>query len=272
MAFLESVNLIIDKISFWIPIFTVLSALYALHKGHSQIKAIKDVKQSLSTRYLGKFPDFIPDITNLIGDAKRTITIACDFPGYGMFSAPRRFKLYLQAIESRLIHNQCNIIMIHLGTSLRRRTLDEQFPTEERDWNEWKKNNENNNNLVKFIRYYPWPSSTIGSINLKDFKGLKEIKAIIKLINIKDFKHVLEKEEIKLLERFYNYPNAILCLTKVHMAIHFWIIDDKEAIFSIPTYEEGSEEVGFKTSDRSLIDALKGIGWRYQKTCEKEVH
>jgi hypothetical protein len=47
------------------------------------------------------------------------------------------------------------------------------------------------------------------------------------------------------------------------MPIYFWIADQKEAIFSIPTFSQ-NDEYGFQTSDPSLIEGLLQMHERYR--------
>jgi hypothetical protein len=47
----------------------------------TQTRDLEEVRQSLSTRYPGQFPQYYPSIVDLLGRAKREIIIFCDFPG-----------------------------------------------------------------------------------------------------------------------------------------------------------------------------------------------
>ena len=55
---------------------------------------------------------------------------------------------------------------------------------------------------------------------------------------------------------------------RTRLPVFLWIVDDKEAVFSIPTYNSGVTEFGFRTFEPDLVAALALIWNRYQKDAE----
>lgn len=64
-----------------------------MRESQSLTENLRTIQSSLSTRYLGKFPDFLPDINNLYSNAMAgdSIMIMEDVLFYGVTSAPKEF-------------------------------------------------------------------------------------------------------------------------------------------------------------------------------------
>ena len=58
---------------------------------------------------------------------------------------------------------------------------------------------------------------------------------------------------------------GVLTEANISMPIYVWIADDKEAVFVIPTSGPYSQEHGFETKDRDLVNGLRYIWDRYAK-------
>jgi hypothetical protein len=65
---------------------------------------------------------------------------------------------------------------------------------------------------------------------------------------------LLEKEDEKML--LTTFANFQYSLTPNPMPIYFWIADDKNCVFSFPSYESDKSEFGFMTSDQKLITSF----------------
>ena len=55
----------------------------ALFISFRQTRDLDKIRRSISTQYIGEFPDYIPEITALIERARKEVIIFCDFPTYG---------------------------------------------------------------------------------------------------------------------------------------------------------------------------------------------
>src|SRR2546428_9622410 len=77
----------------------------------------EDVANTLSTHYIGSFPAFLPQLQALVRQSKNTLLIACDVPGYGLFSAYDDHVAYKAAIASKVsqIHELKMIVLDEAG-------------------------------------------------------------------------------------------------------------------------------------------------------------
>src|SRR5207248_7762391 len=83
-------------------IISLVLAVVALAIGVYHLVEIRRASKSLSTRYIGKFPFFLPQIVEVLASASHDIVIFCDFPGYGDFSDPPNALEYRQVIEKQM--------------------------------------------------------------------------------------------------------------------------------------------------------------------------
>lgn len=230
-------------------------ALWQFFDAREQTNTLKSVSESLSTQYLGTFPAHLPKIADLVNDASRTLTIFCDFPAYGAFSAPNTHRKYQQAIADGLYEkSDLKIEFICLTPNKRHEMLDQQFAPPE--WEGWKKDPENKNRLERFCSYWPPPNGkSVETMSQEDFKECFESCNVDALEDRERFKH----------------PRVTLEPRDIHMSVYFWIRDNTAAGFSIPSFA-GTEKPGFHTADSNsfyttdsnLIQALNSIFKRYK--------
>ncbi len=68
----------------------LLSALFAFLTFAVSIWNFAEARRltaTLSTHYVGSFPASLPGIGALVAGSSRSLLIACDLPGYGIYSA-----------------------------------------------------------------------------------------------------------------------------------------------------------------------------------------
>jgi len=203
-------------------------SVIAVHEDTSQVvKDLKEVRNSISTRYLCEFPDFLDEIINLIGMSRAHLVIFCDFPGYGKFSTPSKAALYQSAIEQAFFRlGDGNLDVMYMNEELRTKYRDKEFSAE------WVGDTKNKERVRHFLK-----SST-------------DITVAAEGTLLTDFKAALEKEDLGVLSRkAFREAHPV----NLHMPIYFWIGDMERAVFSIPT---PVKEYGFHTLDRDLIKGL----------------
>lgn len=203
--------------------------------GHDLSASTERLEEQLSTRRIGKFPDFMPKIVELLRSATESVVIFVDFPAYGEFSKPEAFKEYAEVIEvkSSLIQLLC------LDDDARRKLTTDQVSNHPQD--DWKGSNEDR--IREFLDFHDSPY---------EFETL-ERDAFVQLLAAGDTNTL--NEEFGAAERW---------VTKAAMPLYFWIVDDEEAVFALAQLEPDALEVGFRTSDADMIGALKGIFERYK--------
>ena len=74
--------------------FFVISTFNAKRSSENLVNNLLKIEQSLSTRHIGIFPNYLPQINNLLAEAEPqdTIIIFEDVLHYGIFSSPNEFK------------------------------------------------------------------------------------------------------------------------------------------------------------------------------------
>ena len=224
---------------------------------------IVSIYNSLSTRYIEVFPLFYPLIANLISKAKSKIVICCDFPAYGSFSDNKTWIIYRAAIESKLDEGiEVNIIC--LNQKRRTSRIQEQLMFDDSTWKEWSEKNKNKIKAFLCNRFPELAGRTPQETEVKITDKFNSLTSVAFLGAFTD----TDKEVVK-----NGFPKAILTEVDEPLTVHFWIVDGKEAIFSIPVFETKPTEIGFETnpteigfvtSDAKLIEAFLILSQSYQ--------
>ena len=196
--------------------------------------ALSEMRQSLSTRYLARFPLYFKDIVALIDTAQERIDIFCDVPAYGSVSNPKYFRDYRTKLKEKLAQ-LLTIEITCLSKERRSALFKEQFLGDHADWERKKHSNPH---YAGFLEAHG-KRSQLDSLTPDTFLGM------------------VEEEDNLMLNEFLS--GAKISQTKAHVPIYFWLIDEREAIFAIPSLAEGDLEHGFKTTDSSLIRAFKSM-------------
>lgn len=68
-------------------VVSLIVALYALRIAQRTDANVAVTVKSISTRYIGQFPDILPEIVNALRVAHSNISILTDVPGYAIYSA-----------------------------------------------------------------------------------------------------------------------------------------------------------------------------------------
>lgn len=210
-------------------------------------KQLEEVQGGLSTRYIGEFPYFIPEIVSMLERATRKIVICCDYPGYGFFSAPTASLAYEQVVDRK--KTSVELTLTCLSSAARLRLQREQFSDPE--WAAWRQNAEFAEKLTKFAATH-----AVG-LDIRD-------------ITYNELLEVQEQIDADLIKRVFGSGRT----TEIdgYFPLHFWVVDDSMAIFAIPTLAGPILEYGFKTSDRTLIEALLLIPSRYRRDANRNVN
>jgi hypothetical protein len=206
-------------------------------------RALSATQRSLSTHFIGVFPKYIPQITELINRAEK-ITIVCDFPGYGHYSDYDDWLEYRTALNKQF-HKGIPINLMCFDKKRRAQSHKEQFFEAGQAWDEWKKRQLGSGKLQRFLQLH--------APNI-DVKHLKQEK----------FAELLEETDQRMLEE--TFANTYTPIKIYPVPLYFWLIDGKigqEAIFTIPSFSNKQLEYGFYTSDSKITSALAEMSKRY---------
>lgn len=204
----------------------------------------EDLKTQLSTRRVGVFPSFVPKIVELLDSANERVMIFCDFPAYGDFSSSRS-REYAAAVGK----NAGKISLLCLSEDERKKLLSRQIP--DKKWASWRREH------AKELRAFLKRLGTNPSYGLR--------------IKRDDLMKILNQRDTQALDR--EFKQATVHETPQVMPLYFWIADGEKAILSLaPLVKASALEVGFRTTDSDLIEALEDIFERYRQDASEPVN
>lgn len=240
---------------------------------------LKGVSDSVLTRTVGVFPDFIPHVTDLLGKAEKSILVMCDNPAYGIVSNGAAFDAYLVELKKKIALRtspaSLSVELMFLADKEREELHKDQvhLPDDDSRQEKWE----------------GWRDEY--SILLKEFfkraHGICEPDAEESLTDDSVARTVSELSFEKYIERLLDVNSAVLkhhlynskrCLLEFRdqddkpkarshgPSVYFWMRDGRHAIFAIvPLGKEPkqSREVAFETHDPDMIEALRGMFSRY---------
>lgn len=192
------------------------------------------IANSLSTRYIGQFPDYLNTVTSIIEEAKSELNIIKGNPTPAYFSEPSLWINYSQAIE-RKSHSGISVNIICMGEKQRKIRLAQQFPTSKERWEEWLKINETK--LIHFLKF--------GHPNVK-----------IAELDCNKFLELLLATQTKMLNDSFKMKGVDVLEFDQVMPVQVWISDRKQAVFSIQTLPTNTISHGFFTTDQRIVSAL----------------
>ncbi len=198
-------------------------------------RSAERIAESVSTKYVGKFPENMEDIIKLISSTRRYLTIVCDVPSYGHFSNPQGFVQYSQAIRNLLIPRiKPKISIITYSHEKRLENSANQF-------------NKTYNEIINSDTYNNYFEYHKGSENIKPPKEKTK----------EAFCNWLEEKHCNFILDLYN-TGVHVYESSVPLRAFVWISDDS-AIFSFYNYGTDVREVSFRTNDQTLIGILGEI-------------
>ncbi|HUP59874.1 MAG TPA: hypothetical protein VNA69_05600 [Thermoanaerobaculia bacterium] len=240
------IGVVLGILGFGIGVYHVAGLRNATKRLSTVTEQLADVQGGLSTRYIGDFPYFMGDVVQLLRSATRKIVIFCDFPGYGTFSDPVNALAYEHVLDEKKVGVELSLTC--LDQEARHRQVRQQFRAE--DWNSLQSDKTFKNKLRRFVA-----ARAVG-LNAEN-------------LTYDEFIQVMERLDAVLIENIFGQGRT--SQIRGHFQLHFWIVDDKTAIFTIPTRAEPVLEYAFKTSDRALIEAFLPLPSLYRRAAALEL-
>jgi hypothetical protein len=249
ISFIDVGNTVLGILGLLVGVFAIP---FGIREGRKQIKkmgemrerleaAITDLKGDVETHYIGDFPEFIPRIVEILGEATREIKVFCDMPAYGVVSDPRGFRRYARTIEEKA-EEGIPVRMLHLNGPGRAATREIEFgdPWEELGQEE---------RVIAFLK-----------------KSREELDGGDPR---SDFLAMVERRQVSAL-RSFEEAGVDADQTDLIMPLYFWIIDGRKAVFALTEFGEKAREAGFWTRSEKLIKAMEGIFKRYYDSRTEE--
>jgi hypothetical protein len=230
-----------------ITIVAFLIAVWQIRQARDQTRALDQISRSLTTRYLGQFPKYYPDIISLIEGAEEEILILCDFPAYGYLWDHANWIKYRNLIALKKEQG----VRVQVTCPNKKRRLEcirEQFPQSEREWSSYKENVEFRPKLEKFLRH------------------LNQDIAVDELSK-ENFIELFEGAHQRMLQDPFTRED--LCETDAVLPLIFWLVDRTKAVFGVATLSASTTEYGFYTLDQRLISALMEMRDRFRRLAEQ---
>lgn len=233
---------IISLVGLILTVVALLLAIFQQRSAGSQAKELKEIRHSMSTQFIGLFPEFVPEVVALIQSANREVLISYGQVTYAIFSYRQKWLDYKTALEHKL-QEGVRVDLLCLDEKERKKHQLEQF----------------------FLAAQSWETA----LNDANFRARLEIFAPLyaskrpKDLDIETFLNALEEQQKKSLME--DFKNAEKLAVSFPFAVHSWIVDGSRAIFTVPNFAEGPTEIGFSTTDLRLIQALTSIHIRNKK-------
>jgi hypothetical protein len=197
---------------------------------------LERIEHSISTRPIGRFPDFVDVIEKTVRGAKRSLIVACDFPAYGEFDDKG---LPIQhAIEDK-IHQVKTVSLTFFVRSRRDSARRAQFP--ESEWNSTMDKGGERQKMLTFLARHGYVKPAAP--------------------RYPDFIATMGDYDDSLLSNQFRGADARQVAND--MPLFFWIADDSEAVMVVQT-PGGHEDSAFWTRDPQLIAALKSVASDYR--------
>ena len=224
-----------DNWSVLVDVLTLLSlgaAIYQLFQARKTNESLVDISGSMSTKFVGKFPDHISEVARLLGTAKRKVVIVCDLLGYGYYSNPAHYMQYKSSITGLPADISVAITIYDEGQAMAaaKEQLGESLEEIQKS--------ETYRNYVAFYK-----------IAKKD-----------RPTSIEQF-YDQWAEDCRQHYKEFNVGAIRICKTRVDKSIpvFFWMVDDRAAVFSFPSLSIDPPEVAFETSDPNLLQMFDRI-------------
>jgi hypothetical protein len=229
------VDHIVGALGVVLGLAAVVFAWFQYKDARTMTTQLTTIRDSMSTQYIGQFPDFVPKIIELIRSAKSDLLIVCDVPAYALFSDYKNFVRYRSAIEDRIVDG-VKVRMVCLNAEQRLQLHHEQFDKAGADWEEWR--TRNTERLRVFIEHQAL------HVSADQFTPELFISAVSR-----GHENALN----------HAFGRALIHDVSDPLSLYFWVVDGIRGVFSIPSFTENATEHGFLTSESKLLTAFEGI-------------
>jgi hypothetical protein len=219
-----------EGIIYFISILAIIFAFRQESTSDRTLQNVRDIAGSMSTSFVGIFPDTLEEITDLVDGSRDSLKILVDYVGYGHYSTPETHSKYMSALESAKRRGvNIDILIYDVQTA-----LDQTFQFQ---WNtEGLESELRSERFVNYFNVHP---------------GLPKPESPEEFLRF-----VCGREAI--FQR--NLLTLGVCITQIrnHSPLFMWVRDSKEAIFafSVSTQEDKYKELTFRTRDAWLISTF----------------
>jgi len=241
MTFLPILSSILAFISISIGIYSIYRAtkLFGEVKEQSQTlqeqsEKMKTITESLSTKFVDKFPNQMDTIVDYIDSTKTKLLMILDFPAYGCVSNPNGYVKFRNVLDKLLSLKGIEVTLITYQKEKQLEHLALQFDLE----NVKEEIRENHKEKIELFRE---------KFNLENINTYEQL-----------FKELIARNE-ELFNKFKENKQKVY-LTELELSTFVWLIDEGiKGLFSFYTRGLNSNEVTFSTEDRNVLDHMKEL-------------
>jgi len=240
LDWLTLVGLILTIVAFLLAIFQVLQAKRQSDGLKTHEGSLRSIAGSLSTRYLGPFPEYMETAIGVIGRAKSDILIVNANPTPAYFSFPLKWIEYRHAIAQRM-HSGVTVTLISVTPNVRFKRMQDQFLMDAGEWPTWRGRNE----------------ARISTFLAQQYPDEAE-----RNLEFHRFLEMLVETQTKLCIELFRPATRIEIDSTVPLQV--WISDKNEAVFTIETTAKNALSHGLYTSDPKFVAALYAMAELYR--------
>lgn len=240
-----------------LAIAAVVVAIQHANELEAVAQELQSVARSVPTRGIGIFPNYLPEVAELVNRATESITILCDTPAHGVFSNTVVFEDYWKNLRHKMIDN-IKIDCTFFDAPGRAQLHRAQIEADTANWKAWQERNRKNckafDRLARENKVTP-PSSINTQEPLATWAATPDsyVKSMMAIneVTLASFENGLSVEQLSFDEPRHEGPS-----------VYFWLRDgDQEAVFVIvPVRGIGVRDLaGFHTKEPELIRALSTV-------------
>ncbi len=201
-----------------------------------QTDGLRRISKSLSTRYLGHFPDYLPKVAEVTSHATNRLHIMCSVIAHGNFTAPEHWVKVKRAVEDASGHDT-EIRLITYTDERRQRQFTQQYPDFLENWDEARLSESRSGALAR--------------------QFLKKYKIDPKAATRERFFELVDSDDQDALK--HEFRSALVCRTEETINVYMWVADESEAVFALSTHTERGLVQAFYTRDSGIVASLLAL-------------
>ncbi|MEO1696331.1 MAG: hypothetical protein AAFU73_03480 [Planctomycetota bacterium] len=225
-----------EEVRAWASAISISALVFTIY----QVRQSGLIADSMSTKYVGVFPENMPSIVDAIGAATSSICIVADAASYGHFSDPREFQKYRSAINEAVARG-VEVTVTSYKEEAFREANREQLANITNTFEDFARS-------ASFENYRRWVPGRADEM----CKGAEQF-----------FEGLIQNEQRVIRE--FGESGVSTQQTERHMPLYAWIADDRLAVFAFVVHEgDAGLEYSFETRDGHLIKGLRTLASGYR--------
>jgi len=219
------------SVSFVVAAVAIIFALIQFWDSQRHGGKIEELVKSMSTRYIGMFPQDLNDILDVVRHADKELSIMADFVDYGSYSRPETYQKVLQELDQAREKGVLVRFLVY-GEKPARETLDSQFKQDEFSQIQGR---------PEFRHYFS-----------------EKYPGINKPTTCAEFAKILQQKQEDVTNRLLDKGVEIRTLPE-KVWLFFWLQDDQDAVFAFEDIGTQEQGLAFRTRDAKLVETFKAI-------------